>query len=87
VTVGYDERGKRKRRTVYGATKTAVIEKVVRLRADALAGTLGDPQHFTVATFLHRWLDRPSDRLFIDGMQKSCGFGSSHGSVGSRCLG
>lgn len=57
VTVGYDDRGKRKRRTVYGATKSDVLEKLVRLRADALEGILGDPQRLTVATFLHRWLE------------------------------
>jgi len=68
LTVGYDERGTRKRRTVYGATKGDVLEKLVRLRADALAGVLGDPQRLTVATFLHRWLEdvaRPSVRASV----------------------
>jgi len=57
LTVGYDERGIRKRRTVYGPTKAAVLERLTRLRADALAGLLGDPRRLTVATFLHRWLE------------------------------
>ena len=57
VTVGYDERGTRKRRTVYGATKGEVLEKLTRLRADALAGVLGDAHRLTVAAFLHRWLE------------------------------
>lgn len=68
VTVGYDERGTRKRRTVYGAAKADVLEKLARLRADALAGILGDPQRLTVATFLHRWLEdvaRPSVRASV----------------------
>lgn len=68
VTVGYDERGTRKRRTVYGATKGDVLEKLTRLRADALAGILGNPQHITVATFMHRWLEdvaRPSIRASV----------------------
>jgi len=68
ITVGYDEHGKRKRRTVYGATKGDVLEKLAQLRADALAGILGDPQHLTVATFLHRWLEdvaRPSVRASV----------------------
>ena len=68
VTVGYDDCGKRKRRTVYGATKGDVLEKLTRLRADALEGILGDPQRLTVATYLHRWLDdavRPSVRVSV----------------------
>ncbi len=68
VTAGYDDRGKRKRRTVYGATKGDVLEKLARLRADALGGMLGDPQRLTVATFLHRWLEdvaRPSVRASV----------------------
>lgn len=68
VTVGYDERGTRKRRTVYGANKCDVLEKLARLRADGLAGILGDPQRLTVTTFLHRWLEdvvRPSVRATV----------------------
>jgi integrase len=68
VTVGYDEHGKRKRRTLYGGTKGSVLEKLARLRADALAGTLGDPQRLTVAAFLHLWLEdvaRPSVRASV----------------------
>ncbi len=68
VTIGYDDCGKRKRRTVYGATKGDVLEKLARLRADMLDGILGDPQRLTVATFLHRWLDdavRPSVRVAV----------------------
>ena len=68
VTVGYDDCGKRRRRTVYGATKGDVLEKLVRLRADALEGILGDPQRLTVATYLHRWLDdavRPSVQVSV----------------------
>lgn len=68
VTVGYDERGTRKRRTVYGANKCDVLEKLARLRADGLAGILGDPQRLAVTTFLHRWLEdvvRPSVRATV----------------------
>src|SRR5262245_54450438 len=68
VTVGYDDCGKRKRRTVYGATKGDVLEKLVRVRADALEGILSDPQRLNVATYLRRWLDdavRPSVRVSV----------------------
>jgi len=33
-----------------------VLEKLARLRADALMGMLGDTQRMTVATFMQRWL-------------------------------
>lgn len=68
VTTGYDAQGKRKRRVAYGATKGEVLEKLVRLRGDMLAGALGDPQRLTVATFLQRWLQdvaRPSVRASV----------------------
>lgn len=65
VTVGYDGHGRRRRRTVYGTTKGEVLEKLARLRADALAGVLGDPQRLTVEAYLSRWLQdtaRPAVR-------------------------
>jgi integrase len=57
VSLGYDGNGKRKRRTVYGATKAEVQEKVRKLQTDAAAGQLADAGNLTVAQYLARWLE------------------------------
>ncbi len=65
VTIGYDERGKRQRRAVYGGTKTEVRRKLAKLQSDALSGSLTDPERVTVAQFLRRWVEdtaRPAVR-------------------------
>lgn len=56
LTVGYDERGKRKRRSVYGKTKQEVMEKLSRLQGEVVAGTLTEVSAETIADFLQRWL-------------------------------
>lgn len=56
VTVGYDGRGKRRRRTVYGRTKAEVLRKLVDLQHEALTGALTEPNRLTVAVFLASWL-------------------------------
>jgi integrase len=66
LTVGYDENGRRKRRTVYGPTKACVLDQLARLRADVIVGTTVDAQHITLAAFLVRWLEdaaRPAIRV------------------------
>ena len=60
LTVGYDENGRRKRRYLYGATKTEVLEKLARLHADSLNGTLGEPTRTRLSEYLHRWLEDSS---------------------------
>src|SRR5512147_1965960 len=65
-TVGYDAQGKRRRRTVYGPTKGAVLEKLAKLQGDSAAGRLVEPNRLTVAQYLQRWLEdaaRPKIRL------------------------
>jgi integrase len=57
LTVGYDQKGKRRRRAVYGATKAEVLDKLTRLQHQALTGMLSDPQRLTVAVFLAKWLE------------------------------
>jgi integrase len=57
VSLGYTDPGKRKRKTVYGATKKAVIEKLDRLRGDARVGNLPDAGSLTVGQLLDRWLE------------------------------
>lgn len=56
VSLGYNESGKRKRRTVYGATKKEVLDKLDRLRGDARVGNLPDAGGMTVGQLLDRWL-------------------------------
>src|ERR1700676_2193511 len=57
INIGYNEAGKRRRKTVYGATKKAVQEELARLQSRKLDGTLGDAGRLTVGTFLDRWLE------------------------------
>lgn len=56
LNVGYDGNGKRRRRWIYGEEKTEVLEKLARLRVQALNGDLGEPQRLKVGQFLDRWL-------------------------------
>jgi integrase len=65
ITIGYDESGKRKRRTIYGNSKAAVLEKLTQLKHAASTGTLADPTRLTIREFLERWLEdvqRPNIR-------------------------
>jgi integrase len=57
LSIGYHGTGKRRRRVVYGNTKTAVLEQLARLRADVSGGVLVDPRRLTVEAFLERWLE------------------------------
>ncbi len=56
VSLGYDERGKRKRRTVYGKTRREVAEKLTRILRDHQQGIPVAPERLSVAQFLERWL-------------------------------
>jgi integrase len=55
--------GKRRRKTVYGATKTACLEEMDRLRAQARAGTVPDAGRVTVGQLLERWLESSKPKL------------------------
>jgi integrase len=55
ASLGYDSEGKRKRRTVYGATKKEVQEKLSKLQRDGV-GALGEADRLTVGQYLGRWL-------------------------------
>jgi integrase len=58
IDLGLDERGKRKRKTVYAATKPALLEKLRQLQEQAARGELPkDAARLTVGQFLHRWLE------------------------------
>jgi integrase len=56
VSLGYDETGKRKRRVVYGKTKTEVQEKLRRLQHDVGRGVDLPPDRLTLGQWLARWL-------------------------------
>ena len=57
ITVGYDERGKRRRRTVFGRTKKEVRDELTKLSNQKLNGTLRGPSRLTVVQFLKRWIE------------------------------
>lgn len=55
VTVGYDEEGRQKRRTVYGRSQAEVREKLEKIRQQFTEGTLVDTQ-LTLKAYLDQWL-------------------------------
>ncbi len=57
ITAGYDETGRRRRRTIYGQTREEVRQKLARLQTAALDGLLPDAPRLTLAQYLSRWLE------------------------------
>lgn len=57
VTVGTNENGKLKRRSVYGKTKKEVREKMVELQADVLHKTYVDPTQITVYDYIESLIE------------------------------
>ena len=57
LSLGYGNDGRRHRRVVYSHNKSAVVERLARLRAQALDGMLSDAQRLSVSAFLVRWLE------------------------------
>jgi integrase len=65
VSLGYDGNGKRRRRTVYGATKAEVQERLRALQNDASSGLLTNLGQERLSAYLKRWLEdvaRPTIR-------------------------
>jgi integrase len=56
LSLGYDEKGKRTRRIVYGHTKQEVQEKLRKLQDQADRGTLPDASRLSVKDYLTNWL-------------------------------
>lgn len=56
ISLGYDGAGKRVRRTVYGASKGEVQEKLDQLRTEARVGNLPEAATLTVGQLLDQWL-------------------------------
>ena len=65
ISLGYAESGKRKRKTVYGATKQEVLDKLDQLRGDARAGNLPDAGNLTVGQLLDRWLQSSKPKMAV----------------------
>jgi integrase len=56
ISLGYADSGRRKRRTVYGATKKEVMDRLDRFRSEARICNLPDAGGLTVGQLLDRWL-------------------------------
>lgn len=56
VSIGYDDEGRRIRKSVYGKTKGEVQEKLRKLQSDAAGGTLAEPSTLTVGQYLDAWM-------------------------------
>ncbi|HEV3383918.1 MAG TPA: tyrosine-type recombinase/integrase [Gemmata sp.] len=63
ISLGYDGNGKRIRKTVYGADKGEVAEKLRKLQADNDAGRLVETEQLTTGEYLTRWLDNTAKNL------------------------
>lgn len=66
LTIGYDENGKRKRKTVYGKTKEEARKKLFQLQMSVAQGTVVEAKRQTVAQYMHEWLEgtvKPNKRL------------------------
>jgi integrase len=57
LSLGYDGSGKRKRRVVYGATKTEAMEKLAAVKSDARIGGLHDSGTMSVGQLLDQWMN------------------------------
>jgi len=57
LAIGYDAKGKRRRRVIYGVTKAALLEKLKQLYATSPSGVLNvQSTRLTVAQYLNHWL-------------------------------
>ena len=56
ITIGYDENGKQKRRTVSGKTRADVRDKLDEIKRQLSMGTFSGTQ-LTVKQYLQQWLD------------------------------
>lgn len=57
VSVGYAANGRRRRQTLFGATKGEVQEKLAAVQMSLLEGTFVEPSKLRVGTYLDRWLE------------------------------
>jgi len=57
ISLGYDHNGKHQRKTVYGKTKTEVMEELKKLQMRSGQLASADAGAMTVSQFLRQWLD------------------------------
>lgn len=57
ITLGYNEEGKRKRKTVYGKTKKEVREKIKQIEFGIASGTFVDKSDITIYQLARQMLD------------------------------
>lgn len=57
VTIGYDEKGQRRRRVVYGSTKDDALKKLSEVSSAAATGMLPVAGGTKVGDFLNHWLE------------------------------
>lgn len=62
LTVGHNENGRRRRRYLYAATKTEILEKLNQARADLHAGLNSPRSRITVAEMIHHWLKTSAEQ-------------------------
>lgn len=76
---GYNEQGKRRRRTIFGKTKQKVQDKLRQLTSEIDAGVTIEPQRTTVGEYLGRWLkDAAQPRLKLTTYQNYFGVVKNH---------
>jgi integrase len=62
ITIGYDERGRRRRRTISAKTKAKVLQKLAGLQGQKIDGTLTESVRKNVAQWLAHWLTTTAKR-------------------------
>lgn len=71
VTIGYDEHGRRRRRTISARTKTEVLEKLTKLQGQRIDGTLTEAVRMSLAQWLAHWQRTTAKRRVKSGTLES----------------
>ena len=59
ISLGYDDSGKRKRKTIYGRTQKEVRARLDEYKRQIASGTFSDTR-LTVKGYLEKWLEHPA---------------------------
>lgn len=62
ITIGYDEHGRRRRRTISAGTKAEILQKLAKLQGQKIDGTLSEAVRKNVAQWLAHWLKTTARR-------------------------
>lgn len=65
ISLGYDEKGNRKRKTVYGSTKTEVKQKLKQIEIGIFTGNFTDKSNITIYQLAKQLLDDDYNSNFI----------------------